>query len=155
MHICQNFWVNFFFWKPLPHLNLRWYTTPIFLYYISLVFLIEACYHDIGFDWFYKIFFSIFVEKEKKCFSCKLNMTAYVWTLTTCAGGSRYFGLSPAWESSPARETKISHMTKLRIVFLFTAITPCFCCKYFEDFDFAQKCAKQNPMYRGEKINIE
>ena len=39
--------------------------------------------------------------------------------------------------------------------FHFTAITPCFCCKSFEDFDLAQKCAKQDRMYRGEKITIE
>ena len=32
---------------------------------------------------------------------------------------------------------------------------PCFCCKYFEDFDLTQKCAKQDQMYRGEKIKIE
>ena len=44
---------------------------------------------------------------------------------------------------------------QLWIVFLFTAITPCFSCKYFEDFDLAQKCAKQDRMYRGEKIKIE
>ena len=73
---------------------------------------------------------------------------AYLLTLTTCARGSRYFGLSPAWESSPPRETKNSRMTKLWIV----AITPCFCFNYFEDFDLARKCAKQNRMYRGEKI---
>ena len=29
------------------------------------------------------------------------------------------------------------------------------CCKYFEDFDLAQKCAKQDRMYRDEKIKIE
>ena len=37
----------------------------------------------------------------------------------------------------------------------FTAITPCFSCKYFEDFDLTQKCAKQDRMYWGEKIKIK
>ena len=30
-----------------------------------------------------------------------------------------------------------------------------FCCKYFEDFDLPQKCAKQDGMCRGEKKKIE
>ena len=38
--------------------------------------------------------------------------------------------------------TKISRMTRLWIVFLFTAIMPCFFCKYFKDFHLTQKCAK-------------
>ena len=33
--------------------------------------------------------------------------------------------------------------------------SPCFCCKYCEDFDLAQKWARQDRLYRGEKIKIE
>ena len=29
------------------------------------------------------------------------------------------------------------------------------CCNYIKDFDLAQKCAKQDRMYRGEKLKIE
>ena len=47
-----------------------------------------------------------------------------------------------------AQDENLPHdQIKLQILFLFTPITPCFSCKYFEDFDLAQKYAKQDRMY--------